>query len=102
MLDAVRAVLVSEDRISHTHGLQSIQLGPSDVLLALAIDVRPDLDVAALGALGRDLRGRIQAVQPIVTHVFFKFGPPEGPAPAVQGDATASLSAAASAAGSDS
>ncbi len=102
VLDAVRAVLVSEDRILHTHGLQSIQLGPSDVLLALAIDVRPDLDAAAIETMGAELRRRIQDVQPIVTHVFFKLGPSEGPAPPAEGRATASLSATASAAGNDS
>jgi cation diffusion facilitator family transporter len=77
VLGSVQAVLRTDSRVKEVHAIQSIQLGSAAVLLAIALDLRDDLDLAGFKVLGAELRERIKREVPTVTNVFFKIGRPE-------------------------
>jgi cation diffusion facilitator family transporter len=78
VLAAARALLEADPRVIEVRDMLSLQLGPSEVLLAATLDVPGDLSADELGATARELRQRIEAGQPIVSHVFFRLAPPDG------------------------
>ena len=77
VLATVRRVLEADPRVREVHALQSIQLGPTKVLFAIALDIDDSLDLDGFKALGAELRDRIKRDAPIVSNVFFKLGAPE-------------------------
>jgi cation diffusion facilitator family transporter len=77
VLATVRRVLEADPRVRAVHALQSIQLGPTKVLFAIALDIDDSLDLDGFKALGAELRDRIKRGAPIVSNVFFKLGAPE-------------------------
>jgi cation diffusion facilitator family transporter len=77
VLVTVRRVLEADPRVREVHALQSIQLGPTKVLFAIALDIDDSLGLDGFKALGAELRDRIKREAPIVSNVFFKLGAPE-------------------------
>jgi cation diffusion facilitator family transporter len=77
VLGTVRSILEGDSRVKEVHALQSIQLGSQAVLLAIALDLSDDLDLAGFKRLGAELRARIKDAAPTVSNVFFKIGRPE-------------------------
>ncbi len=75
VLAAARAILEADPRVTNVHELLSLQLGPSEVLLAVTLELQQDLHVDQIRATARELRERIEAGQPIISHVFFRLGP---------------------------
>jgi cation diffusion facilitator family transporter len=85
VLGIVRRVLEGDPRVKDVHALQSIQLGPTKVLFAIALDIDDSLELDGFKALGAELRDRIKREAPIVSNVFFKLGAPEYEADAERG-----------------
>ena len=77
VLGVVRGLVEADPRVKELHALQSIQLGSSSVLLAIALDLRDDLDLSEFKTFGAELRARIKTELPSVSNVFFKLGGPE-------------------------
>jgi cation diffusion facilitator family transporter len=77
VLATVRTILSGDSRVKEVHAIQSIQLGSNAVLLAIALDLRDDLDLPGFKAMGAELRARIRVELPSVSNVFFKIGRPE-------------------------
>ena len=77
VLSAARALLEADPRVLQVEELLSLQLGPSAVLLAITIRLRADLSIGELQATAQDLRTRIEAGEPIISHVFFRLTPAE-------------------------
>jgi divalent metal cation (Fe/Co/Zn/Cd) transporter len=77
VLSTVRTILEGDSRVRELHALQSIQLGSNAVLLAIALDLSDELDLAGFKSLGAELRARIKTAAPTVSNVFFKIGRPE-------------------------
>jgi cation diffusion facilitator family transporter len=75
VLAAARAVLDADPRVTKVEALSSLHLGPSQVLLAITLDLQRNLTVDQVRATAEDLRERIAASQPIIAHVFFRLGP---------------------------
>jgi divalent metal cation (Fe/Co/Zn/Cd) transporter len=75
VLAAARAVLDADPRVTRVEALSSLHLGPSQVLLAITLDLQRSLTVDQVRATAEDLRKRIEASQPIISHVFFRLGP---------------------------
>jgi cation diffusion facilitator family transporter len=75
VLAAARAVLDADPRVTRVEALSSLHLGPSQVLLAITLDLQRSLTVDQVRATAEDLRKRIAASQPIIAHVFFRLGP---------------------------
>ena len=75
VLAAARAVLDADPRVTRVEALSSLHLGPSQVLLAITLDLQRNLTVDQVRATAEDLRERIAASQPIIAHVFFRLGP---------------------------
>jgi cation diffusion facilitator family transporter len=75
VLAAARAVLDADPRVTRVETLSSLHLGPSQVLLAITLDLQRSLTVDQVRATAEDLRKRIAASQPIIAHVFFRLGP---------------------------
>jgi cation diffusion facilitator family transporter len=85
VLGTVRRVLEGDPRVKNVYALQSIQLGPTKVLFAIALDIDDSLELDGFKALGAELRDRIKREAPIVSNVFFKLGAPEYEADADRG-----------------
>jgi divalent metal cation (Fe/Co/Zn/Cd) transporter len=75
VLEAVRFLLASDSRIRKVEQILSLHLGPSDVLIAITLELRDDLSVEQIRATAEELRDRLQARQPIISHVFFRLAP---------------------------
>ena len=72
---AARAVLDADPRVTKVENIMSLHLGPAQVLLAITLDLQRNLTVDQVRATADDLRQRIEARQPIISHVFFRLGP---------------------------
>ena len=75
VLAAARAVLDADPRVTKVENIMSLHLGPAQVLLAITLDLQRNLTVDQIRATADDLRQRIEARQPIISHVFFRLGP---------------------------
>jgi cation diffusion facilitator family transporter len=72
ILAAAKSVLRADPRIERVGELASLQLGPRDVLLAVALAFRPTLDGAAIEQAIRELSARIAEGQPARIRVFVR------------------------------
>jgi cation diffusion facilitator family transporter len=75
VLDAARVLLEADPRVSGVEQIMSLHLGPSEVLLAITLRLRDDLSVDQVRLTAQELRERIEAGQPIISHVFFRLAP---------------------------
>jgi divalent metal cation (Fe/Co/Zn/Cd) transporter len=75
VLDAARVLLEADPRVNGVEQIMSLHLGPSEVLLAITLQMRDDLSVDQVRATAQELRERIEAGQPIISHVFFRLAP---------------------------
>lgn len=75
VLDGTRALLASEPRVRQVGQIKSLHLGASQVLLAITLELRSDLSAGELQIMLQEVRERIEASQPIVSHVFFRLDP---------------------------
>lgn len=85
ILRTARGVLDADPRVTAVHDLASLHLGPAEVLLAITLDLREDLSAEGIRRTTQELRDRIETREPIISHVYFRFRPPDGTA-AVPGD----------------
>jgi cation diffusion facilitator family transporter len=74
VLTTVRELVEADPRVKELHALQSIQLGSSSILLAIALDLADGTDLDGFKTFGAELRGRIKAEVPSISNVFFKLG----------------------------
>jgi len=72
VLAAARAVLESDARVSCVEQITSLHLGPSEVLLAVTLELQKDVSIDQLRSMAPDLRKQLEAKQPIITHAFFR------------------------------
>ncbi len=70
--EEVRRILLADPRVAAAPELLTMHLGPSEILLAASIDIRDDLDGAAVEQTARDLAARIEAAHPEITRVFLR------------------------------
>jgi cation diffusion facilitator family transporter len=77
VLGAARAVLDADPRVTRVRDIGSLHLGPSQVLLAVTLELRPELTVDEVRRTAEDLRRRIEESQPIVSQVFFRLAAPD-------------------------
>jgi divalent metal cation (Fe/Co/Zn/Cd) transporter len=84
VLEAVRTLLASDSRVRRVEGIMSLHLGPSEVLIAVTLEFRAGLSVDEVRATAQELRDRLEAGQPIISHVFFRLAPSEQHQPHVE------------------
>jgi hypothetical protein len=63
---------VAEARVRSVEQILSLHLGPSEVLLAITLKLRADLSAEQLRQAAQEWRQRIEADQPVISHVFFR------------------------------
>jgi cation diffusion facilitator family transporter len=75
LLERARALVADDPRVRAVGRLRSLHLGPTAVLLAVAIEPRSDLDAAGLQGALADLERALRQGMPVVAHVFFELTP---------------------------
>lgn len=71
-LDDVRAVLAADPRVAAVDELLSMQLGPREVLLAITIDFRDDLDGEEVERAAAELTLAVEDSHPEITRLFMR------------------------------
>lgn len=74
VLAEIRRVLGDDKRIQEVCEIQSMHLGPQDILVAATLDFRDDLTAPELEAAADELTGRLKAAEPRITRVFIRPG----------------------------
>jgi cation diffusion facilitator family transporter len=72
VLHAVREILDKEKRVAAVQEVLSMHLGPSDILLAISLDFRDELQGGDIEAAARELTAAIARGVPAVTRVFLR------------------------------
>lgn len=70
VLDAVQAAAAGDAAIVAAHGVIAVQRGPGEVLVALKLELRPGLEVAAVYAAIDAFEARVRAARPEVRWLF--------------------------------
>jgi cation diffusion facilitator family transporter len=74
VVDEVRRVLDADHRILAVCEIQSMHLGPQDILVAATIDFHDDLTGPQLEKAADELTERLKAAEPRITRVFLRPG----------------------------
>jgi cation diffusion facilitator family transporter len=74
VINEVRKVLDADDRIGAVCEIQSMHLGPLDILVAATLDFRDDLTAPQLETAADELTERLKAAEPRITRVFLRPG----------------------------
>lgn len=68
----VRSVLMGDARVVEVSEILSMQLGPSEVLIAASIDLRDDLSGGEVERAVRELIARVEEGHPEITRIFVR------------------------------
>ena len=74
VVDEVRRVLDADHRILAVCEIQSMHLGPQDILVAATIDFKDDLTGPQLEKAADELTEKLKAAEPRITRVFLRPG----------------------------
>ena len=74
VLDEIRRIFRGDDRVREVCEIQSMHLGPQDILVAATLDFRNDLTAPELEKAADELTGELQKVEPRITRVFIRPG----------------------------
>lgn len=74
VIDEVRRVLDADHRIRSVCEIQSMHLGPQDILVAATLDFRDGLTGKQLERAADELTERLKAAEPRITRVFLRPG----------------------------
>ena len=74
VLAEIRRVLDGDDRIREVCEIQSMHLGPQDILVAATLDFRNDLTAPQLERAADELTRRLRTAEPRITRVFIRPG----------------------------
>ncbi len=72
VIEQARAILAADPRVVRIERMRSLQLGPGTVLLAVSLDLAPDLTGDGLRRTTADLRAAIRHGLPGVAHLYFQ------------------------------
>lgn len=72
VLAKARAVMTADRRVNQVDEVLSMHLGPRDILLAVSIDFRDDLDGAGVERAARELTDALKRANPSITRVFLQ------------------------------
>lgn len=67
-----RAVIDADDRVARVSEVLSMHLGPSDILLAVSIDFKDELDADAVEVAARDLTEALKNRHPEIHRVYLR------------------------------
>ena len=74
VLAEIRRIFGDDHRVSEVCEIQSMHLGPQDILVAATLDFRDDLSAPELERAADELTGRLRAAEPRITRVFIRPG----------------------------
>jgi len=74
VLAEIHRILDDDHRVSEVCEIQSMHLGPQDILVAATLDFRDDLTAPELERAADELTGRLRAAEPRITRVFIRPG----------------------------
>jgi cation diffusion facilitator family transporter len=74
VLDEIRRIFDGDKRIQAVCEIQSMHLGPQDILVAATLDFRDDLTAPQLELAADELTGRLREAEPRITRVFIRPG----------------------------
>lgn len=74
VLAEIRRVFDGDDRVREVCEIQSMHLGPQDILVAATLDFRDDLTAPQLEQAADELTGRLRTAEPRITRVFIRPG----------------------------
>ncbi|MGZ5947565.1 MAG: cation diffusion facilitator family transporter [Caulobacteraceae bacterium] len=74
VLAEIRRVFDSDKRVSAVCEIQSMHLGPQDILVAATLDFRDDLSAPELEKAADELTGQLRMAEPRITRVFIRPG----------------------------
>jgi divalent metal cation (Fe/Co/Zn/Cd) transporter len=74
VLAEIRRILGDDKRIREVCEVQSMHLGPQDILVAATLDFRDDLTAPELEQAADELTGRLKQAEPRITRVFIRPG----------------------------
>ena len=74
VLAEIRRIFDSDKRVSEVCEIQSMHLGPQDILVAATLDFRDDLTAPELEKAADELTGQLRAAEPRITRVFIRPG----------------------------
>lgn len=72
VVDGIRAIIDSDDRIEHINEVLTMHMGPRDVLLNLSIDFDSAQDADTVQRAISELEARVKEEFPIVTRIFIE------------------------------
>ena len=74
VLAEIHRILGSDHRVSEVCEIQSMHLGPQDILVAATLDFRDDLTAVQLEQAADELTGQLRKAEPRITRVFIRPG----------------------------
>ena len=74
VLAEIRRIFDDDKRIQAVCEIQSMHLGPRDILVAATLDFRDDLTAPQLESAADELTGRLREAEPRITRVFIRPG----------------------------
>lgn len=74
VLAEIRRIFDRDDRIEAVCEIQSMHLGPQDILVAATLDFRDDLSAPELEKAADELTGELKTAEPRITRVFIRPG----------------------------
>lgn len=74
VVEEIHRILNADDRIEAVCEIQSMHLGPQDILVAATLDFRDDLTAPQLEQAADELTGRLKQAEPRITRVFIRPG----------------------------
>jgi divalent metal cation (Fe/Co/Zn/Cd) transporter len=74
VLAEIRRILDGASRVSEVCEIQSMHLGPLDILVAATLDFRDDLTAPELETAADELTQRLKKAEPRITRVFIRPG----------------------------
>lgn len=74
VLEGVRDALLSDGRVVRVADVDSMHLGPEEILLGVTLVLRDDLTASEVGRAAEDLTERLKAVDPRINRVFLRSG----------------------------
>lgn len=74
VLAEIRRVLDGDHRVREVCEIQSMHLGPEDILVAATLDFHDDITAPELGTAADELTGKLKQAEPRITRVFIRPG----------------------------
>ena len=74
VLAEIRRIVGGDDRVREVCEIQSMHLGPQDILVAATLDFRDDLTAPELERAADELTGELKKAEPRITRVFIRPG----------------------------